>query len=121
MTTLAQASALFTAPVLAGIGAACIAIPVAIHLLSRHRRTRAPWGAMRFLQLAYKKQKNKLRLERWLLLLARCLIVLVAGLALAGPLLPDGAFGLGGDTSAAGRADGAPRAGRRPEHPHHHS
>lgn len=85
--TLAQLAALFTAPVLAAAGAICVVIPVAIHLLSRTRRTRAEWGAMRFLRLAFKKQKRKLRMEKWLLLLTRCAIMVIAGLALAGPLL----------------------------------
>ncbi|CAM9900299.1 unnamed protein product, partial [Laminaria digitata] len=89
---LAQLAGLFTAPALAVAGAACVAIPIIIHLLSRSRRRRADWGAMRFLRLAYKKQRRKLRLEKWLLLLTRCAIMLVAGLALAGPLL-SGALG----------------------------
>ncbi|MEM1107613.1 MAG: BatA domain-containing protein [Planctomycetota bacterium] len=90
--SLAQLAGLFTAPALAAAGAACVAIPVIIHLLSRTRRTRAEWGAMRFLRLAYKKQKRKLRMEKWLLLLLRCAVMVVAGLALAGPLL-SGAWG----------------------------
>lgn len=84
---LAQAAALFTAPVLAGIGAAAVSIPIIIHLMSRIRRKPEPWGAMRFLLEAYRKQKKKLQLEQWLLLATRCLLVLFAGLALAGPLL----------------------------------
>ncbi|MEM9417768.1 MAG: BatA domain-containing protein [Planctomycetota bacterium] len=87
LNTLAQLAGLFTAPALAVAGAACVAIPVIIHLLSRTRRTREEWGAMRFLRLAFKKQKRKLRMEKWLLLLTRCAIMLIAGLALAGPLL----------------------------------
>ncbi|MEM7624965.1 MAG: BatA domain-containing protein [Planctomycetota bacterium] len=98
-STLAQLAGLFTAPALAVAGAACVAIPIVIHLLSRSRRRRADWGAMRFLRLAYKKQRRKLRLEKWLLLLTRCAIMLIAGLALAGPLL-SGA--LGGITSGGG-------------------
>ena len=85
--SLAQLAGLFTAPGLAAAGAACVAIPILIHLLSRSRRKRSEWGAMRFLRLAYKKQRRKLRLEQWLLLLIRCAVVGVAGLALAGPLL----------------------------------
>ncbi|MEM6853886.1 MAG: BatA domain-containing protein, partial [Planctomycetota bacterium] len=84
---LAQLAGLFTAPALAVAGLVCVAIPVIIHLLSRTRRTRAEWGAMRFLRLAFKKQKRKLRMEKWLLLLTRCAIMVIAGLALSGPLL----------------------------------
>lgn len=88
--SLAQLAGLFTAPALAVAGAICVAIPVAIHLLSRSRRKREDWGAMRFLRLAFKKQQRRLRLEKWLLLLTRCALVVLAGLALAGPLLSEG-------------------------------
>ncbi len=37
---------------------------------------------MRFLLEAYRKQKQRMRFEQWLLLLVRCLIVLLLGLAL---------------------------------------
>ena len=85
---LAQAAALFAnGPLLAALGAAAIAVPILIHLFSRMRRTPEPWGAMRFLMQAYRKRRKRIRLEQWLLLLVRCAILLVLGLALAGPLL----------------------------------
>lgn len=84
--TLAQASTLFTAPVIAGVAGVCVSIPIIIHLLWRVRRKREVWAAMRFLQQAIQKQKNKLRLEHWLLLLTRCLILLLLGIGLAGPV-----------------------------------
>jgi len=77
----------FGAPALAVAGAAAVAIPIAIHLLSRVRRTRVDWGAMRFVRLAYQRQRRRLRFERWLLLAVRCLLVVLAGLALAAPVL----------------------------------
>ncbi len=83
----AQVVAPFIAPALAWAGVAMVSVPVAIHLLSRWRRRPEPWGAMRFLLEAYRKQKRRMRLEQWLLLLLRCLIVLLLGLALARPLL----------------------------------
>lgn len=83
----AQAAGLFTAPALAAIGAAAVSIPIIIHLMSRFRRKPEAWGAMRFLIEAYQKQRKRLQLEKLLLLLVRCMVVLVAGLALAGPLL----------------------------------
>ena len=86
LTTVAQTSSLFTAPLIAAAAVAAIAIPVIIHLLWRVRRQRQVWAAMRFLQVAIKKQKNKLRLEHLLLLLTRCLILLLLGLGLAGPV-----------------------------------
>lgn len=84
---IAQVVAPFVAPALAWAGVAMVSVPVAIHLLSRWRRRPEPWGAMRFLLEAYRKQKRRMRLEQWLLLLLRCLIVLMLGLALARPLL----------------------------------
>jgi hypothetical protein len=87
MWNLAQVEALFTAPALAAAGAVAMGVPVAIHLLSRVRRQREPWAAMQFLLEAYKRQRYRVQLEQLLLLLLRCLILLVLGFALAGPLL----------------------------------
>ena len=72
---------------LAAIGAAAISIPIIIHLMSRFRRQPEAWGAMRFLIEAYRKQRKRLQLEKLLLLLVRCMVVMLAGLALAGPVL----------------------------------
>jgi aerotolerance regulator-like protein/VWA domain-containing protein len=85
--TTAQVIAPFITPALAWAGVAMVSVPVVIHLLSRWRRRPEPWGAMRFLLEAYRKQKRRMHLEQWLLLLLRCLIVLLLGLALARPLL----------------------------------
>jgi hypothetical protein len=84
---LGQVGGLFAAPWLAAAGAAAMAVPVAIHLLSRIRRRQEPWGAMRFLLAAYRRQKRRLHMEQWLLLAVRCLLVLLLGLALAGPMM----------------------------------
>ncbi|MCC6581627.1 MAG: BatA domain-containing protein [Phycisphaeraceae bacterium] len=84
---LAQVESMFTTAGLAAAGAAAVAIPVAIHLLTRLRRQRQPWAAMRFLQAAFRRQKRRVQLEQWLLLAARCLIVALLGLALARPLM----------------------------------
>jgi len=87
VSSLGQVGSLFTAPWLAAGGAAAVGLPVAIHLLSRLRRKHEPWGAMRFLLLAYRRHRRRLRMEQWLLLAVRCLLVLLLGLALAGPLI----------------------------------
>ncbi|XAM01511.1 VWA domain-containing protein [Phycisphaeraceae bacterium D3-23] len=99
IAALAQAAGgLFTVPAIAAVGALAVSVPIVIHLMSRFRRRPEPWGAMRFLLEAYKKQRKRLQVERLLLLLVRCLAVLVAGLALAGPVLSGcgAAGGLGG-------------------------
>lgn len=72
---------------LALAGFACIAIPIIIHLLMRRRRKPIMWGAMRFLMEAYRKQRRRLMLEKWLLLLTRCLLVALLAAAIGRPLL----------------------------------
>src|SRR5262245_5711828 len=99
---------------LAVAGIACVAIQILVHLLMRRRRLPLMWGAMRFLLEAYRRQRRKLTLEKWLLLASRCLLVLLAGLAIARPLLAGGSGGAGGrtvylliDNGLAGSAVGA--------------
>ncbi len=103
MLYLAQVIAPFISPALAWAGLAMVSIPIAIHLLSRWRRRPQPWGAMRFLLEAYRKQKQRMRFEQWLLLLLRCLIVLLLGLALARPLLAGVLGALFGNLDSRGR------------------
>lgn len=83
---IGQVGALFVAPLVAGVGVAAVALPITIHLLSRLRRRREPWAAMRLLQEAFRRQRARLRMERWLLLAVRCLLVGLLGLVLAGPV-----------------------------------
>ncbi len=85
----------FTHPTLFIAGAACVAIPILIHLLLRRRRKPVLWGAMRFIIEAHRRTRRRLRLERWLLLAARCLLVLLIGAAIARPLLSEAAGALG--------------------------
>lgn len=72
---------------LLGAGLAAISIPILIHLLMRQRRRPVRWAAMRFLMEAYRKQRRRLRIQQWLLLATRCLIVALVALALGRPLL----------------------------------
>lgn len=67
-------------------GLACIAVPILIHFLMRRRRKVVRWGAMRFLLEAYRQQRRRMRLEQWLLLAARCLLVALIALALGRPV-----------------------------------
>ncbi|MBL4809550.1 MAG: BatA domain-containing protein, partial [Phycisphaerales bacterium] len=60
-------------------GLLCVAIPILVHLLRRKHRP-ISWGAMRFLEQAYKKRRRLITIEQLLLLLTRCAIVaLIAG------------------------------------------
>ena len=78
---------IFLHPILAGAAIAGVSIPILIHLLMRRRRKPVMWAAMRFLMEAYKQQRRRLRLEQLLLLAARCLVIALAGLAIARPML----------------------------------
>ena len=77
----------FLHPILAAAAVAGISIPIIIHLLMRRRRKPVKWAAMRFLLEAYRQQRRRMRLEQLLLLAARCLLIALAGLAIARPLL----------------------------------
>ncbi len=68
-------------------GLACVALPILIHLLLRQRRKPIQWGAMRFLIEAYRKHRRRLRLQQWLLLACRCLVIFLLAAAIARPLL----------------------------------
>lgn len=62
------------------------AIPLVIHLWHRRHHDETSWGAMQFLLAAVQRRARRFRLERWLLLLVRTLILLLFALALADPL-----------------------------------
>jgi hypothetical protein len=68
-----------------GLGAA--SLPVIIHLLNRRKYREMPWAAMRFLVAALKKNQRRVKIEQWLLLAVRTLLVLALVLAMARPFL----------------------------------
>jgi hypothetical protein len=53
------------------------AVPIVIHLLNRRRFRQVPWAAMSFLLAAMKRNRKRLRMEQWLVLLLRTLAVLL--------------------------------------------
>ncbi len=65
------------------LGLLALAVPVAIHLISRGRGRRVLIGNIELLRTARQTRVTTLRLTQWLLLLLRVLIVLVATLLLA--------------------------------------
>lgn len=81
----------FANPLLLIAGLLAVALPIVIHILFRRRRRPVRWAAMRFLIEAYRKQRRRTRLEQFLLLLCRCLIVALLAVALGRPLLGGGA------------------------------
>ncbi len=65
------------------MGVAGISVPVIIHILNRRRFRILDFAAMQFLLAAMRKNRRRLQLEKLLLLAIRCLVVLLAGAALA--------------------------------------
>lgn len=68
------------------------AVPIIIHILNRRRFTRVPWAAMEFLLKAMKRNRKRLRMEQWLVLLLRVLAVLLLALLVSRPQLGGGAL-----------------------------
>lgn len=72
-------------PALAIAGAVAVAIPIIIHILNRRRFRTVQWAAMEFLLQALRRNRRRMRFESLLLLVTRCLVVGLLGLALARP------------------------------------
>lgn len=62
--------------------AGAASIPVIIHLLNRKRYRVVPWAAMQFLLNAQRRTVRKLRIEQWLLLVLRVLLIVLLVLAM---------------------------------------
>jgi hypothetical protein len=75
-------------------------VPVIIHLLNRRRYKTVNWAAMEFLLRAMRKNRKRMRFEQWLLLLTRCCLLALLGLALARPVGcdPNSSAAMGGRT-----------------------
>ena len=73
------------APLLYALAAA--GVPILIHLLNRRKYREVPWAAMRFLLAALRKNRRRVRIEQWLLLAIRTLVVLLVVWAMAKPFL----------------------------------
>ena len=72
-------------PLLYGLAAA--SVPILIHLLNRRRFREVTWAAMQFLMAALRKNRRRIRIEQWLLLAIRTLVVLLVVTAMAKPFL----------------------------------
>jgi hypothetical protein len=79
------------------IGAAAIAIPVAIHLLSRWQIRRLELGTMRFLLEVIHDTARRRRIRRWLLLFTRAALMLLLALLFARPYLTEAMIREGND------------------------
>src|SRR5436309_4630896 len=74
----------FLAPLMV-IGAAAIAVPIAIHLIGRQRARVVKFAALDFLMATKRKTARRVRLRERLLLLVRAIAVLAVAIALAKP------------------------------------
>src|SRR5262245_14050947 len=77
------------------------ALPILLHLLQRRRYRVRRWAAMEFLRASVRRSSRRLRIEQWLLLLLRALILILAALALARPVWHAARWGWFGTRAAA--------------------
>src|SRR5215471_19085545 len=68
-------------------GLAAASVPIIIHLLNRRKFREEPWAAMRFLLAAIRKNQRRIRIEQWILLAVRTLLILLVVTAMAKPFL----------------------------------
>ncbi len=73
----------FVTPWLFAAGAAATSVPIVIHLLNRRKFRIHRWAAMEFLLAAMRRNARRLKFQRWLLLLLRCLALLLLAAAIA--------------------------------------
>jgi hypothetical protein len=74
-------------PLLAGVALAAISLPIIIHLLLRQRPKTVIFPALLLLRPKQVQTIRRLKLRHWLLLLIRCALLALFGLALARPTL----------------------------------
>ena len=79
-------------PGLFALGIACVSIPIILHLLKRKRRP-IPWGAMRFLEQAYRKRRRILTIEQLILLVLRCVLLALIAMGVGSLMLGSGLQG----------------------------
>ena len=75
-------------------GSLLVTIPIVLHLVMRQQPKQMIFPALQFLRQRRETNQRKLQLRHWLLLLLRCLAVLVAALALAGPSVASAKVGV---------------------------
>src|SRR5688572_29324222 len=72
--------------VLAGLAAA--AVPILLHLLARREPPTVVFPAVRYLVSTTREHQRRLKLQNWLLLLLRTLLIAILVMAAAGPTVP---------------------------------
>lgn len=84
--------AAFVSPALFWGGAAAVGAPILIHLLARRRFQRIRWAALDFLIDAENRNRRRILMEEWILLLLRCLAVLAIAAIISRPFLQSSGF-----------------------------
>jgi hypothetical protein len=69
-----------------------ISLPIIIHLLNRRRFKIVRWAAMEYLLAANKKNRKRIRMEHFLVLLLRCLLIALLVLAVCRPETTSGSL-----------------------------
>ena len=69
------------------VGIAAASLPILIHLLNRRKYREMRWAAMRFLVAALQKNQRRIKVEQWLLVAVRTLVILLVLGAMAKPFL----------------------------------
>ncbi|KAA0222635.1 MAG: BatA domain-containing protein [Planctomycetia bacterium] len=93
----------FVWPALFSAGAACVAIPVLIHILARRRYRRVRWAAIEFLLEAQRRNQRRVQLEELILLALRCLAVFCVAMFVSRYFIPP--EGVGGALARAARVE----------------
>jgi hypothetical protein len=81
-----------------GLGLA--SIPLIIHLLFRRSFRRVEWAPMRYLKLTIQRNRRRIQIEQWLLLLVRTALIVILIAMVARPIVNAAGIGrwFGGDT-----------------------
>ena len=66
------------------------AVPIVIHLLNRRRHQKTPWAAMEFLLRALKRNRRRMLMEHWIILILRTLAVIFLVFLVTRPQLEGG-------------------------------
>jgi hypothetical protein len=68
-------------------GIAAIGLPILLHMIRRHTREHVTFSSLMFLRTTLPRFRHRSRIEHWLLLFVRCLIICLLAIAFARPFL----------------------------------
>src|SRR3954453_16866418 len=82
-------------------GLLLVGVPILLHLIMRQKPKRLDFPAFRFLRQKARINQRKIRLQHWLLLALRVLLIAALCFALARPRLAAGRVPFGGEQAVA--------------------